>query len=122
MKKVMTVDDSITVRKVLCETLSAAGYDVIEAVNGRDAISKLEAQPVDVLVTDLNMPELDGVGLIRHVRGVAGNRFLPIIMLTSETQPEKRQEGKDAGASGWITKPFKPAQLLTVMRMICPSI
>ncbi len=120
MKRIMTVDDSATVRQVLSTTLTAAGYEVVEAIDGEDAIHKLATQPVDVLVTDLNMPKIDGVGLIKHVRNIAGNRFMPIIMLTTESQPEKKQEGKTAGASGWVTKPFQPSHLLSVLRMICP--
>ncbi len=121
MKRIMTVDDSATVRQVLNMTLTGAGYDVVEAMNGEDALHKLADQSVDVLVTDLNMPKLDGVGLIKKVRSIAGNRFMPIIMLTTESQSEKKQEGKNAGASGWITKPFKPEQLLSIVRMICPA-
>lgn len=121
MKRIMTVDDSATVRQVLNMTLSGAGYEVIEAKDGQDALTKLSEKAVDVIVTDLNMPNLDGVGLIENIRGLPGNRFLPIIMLTTESQPEKKQEGKRAGASGWITKPFRPEQLLSVVRMICPS-
>lgn len=121
MKRVMAVDDSATVRQVLNMTLSGAGYDVIEAVDGDDALQKMDAADVDVLVTDLNMPNLDGVGLIEQVRRRPGNRFLPIIMLTTESSPDKKQAGKAAGASGWITKPFKPEQILSVLRMICPA-
>jgi len=120
-KRVMAVDDSATVRQVLQMTLVGAGYEVIEAVDGRDALNKLANAPVDMMVTDLNMPHMDGIDLIRHVRKSPGNRFMPIIMLTTESQPEKKQEGKAAGASGWIVKPFKPEQLLAVVRMICPA-
>lgn len=121
MKRVMAVDDSATVRQVLNMTLSGAGYDVIEAVDGDDALQKMGDNSVDVLVTDLNMPNLDGVGLIEQVRSRPGNRFLPIIMLTTESSPDKKKAGKAAGASGWITKPFKPEQILSVLRMICPA-
>ncbi len=120
MKRVMTVDDSETVRTVLSMTLSRAGYEVIEAVDGDDALQKLNTTEVDVLVTDLNMPNLDGVGLIESVRQSPGNRFMPIIMLTTGSQPEKKQAGKVAGASGWITKPFRPEQFLAVIKMVCP--
>lgn len=120
-KRVMTVDDSATVRQVLQMTLEGAGYEVVEAVDGRDALDKLGKAPVDMMVTDLNMPNMDGIDLIKHVRQSPGNRFMPIIMLTTESQPEKKQEGKAAGASGWIVKPFKPEQLLAVVRMICPA-
>ena len=119
-KRVMTVDDSATVRQVLQMTLSGAGYDVVEAVDGQDALEKLASESVDMLVTDLNMPKLDGIDLIQEVRQKPGNRFMPIIMLTTESQPEKKHEGKSAGASGWIVKPFKPEQLLAVVRMVCP--
>jgi len=119
-KRVMAVDDSATVRQVLQMTLEGAGYEVIEAVDGKDALDKLRVHQVDMMVTDLNMPNMDGIDLIRQVRQNPGNRFMPIIMLTTESQPEKKQIGKAAGASGWIVKPFKPEQLLAVVRMICP--
>ena len=120
-KRVMTVDDSATVRQVLQVTLESAGYDVVQAVDGADALDKLSREPVDMLVTDLNMPRIDGIGLIHEIRQKPGNRFMPIIMLTSEAQPEKKNAGKAAGASGWITKPFRPEQLLAVVRMVCPA-
>ncbi|NJC89321.1 MAG: response regulator [Desulfuromonas sp.] len=120
-KRVMAVDDSATVRQVLHMTLEGAGYEVVEAIDGKDALDKLGRTSVDMMVTDLNMPNMDGIDLIKHVRQSPGNRFMPIIMLTTESQPEKKQEGKAAGASGWIVKPFKPEQLLAVIRMICPA-
>jgi two-component system chemotaxis response regulator CheY len=120
-KRVMAVDDSATVRQVLQMTLEGAGYEVVEAVDGKDALNKLGNITVDMMVTDLNMPNMDGIDLIKQVRQSPGNRFMPIIMLTTESQPEKKQEGKAAGASGWIVKPFKPEQLLAVVRMICPA-
>ena len=120
-KRVMAVDDSATVRKVLQATLTEAGYEVVEAVDGADALEKLSGDSVDMLVTDLNMSSIDCIGLIQEVRQKPGNRFMPIIMLTSESQPEKKSAGKAAGASGWITKPFNPDQLLAVVRMVCPA-
>ena len=120
-KRVMAVDDSATVRQVLQMTLEGAGYQVVEAVDGKDALNKLAGTQIDMMVTDLNMPNMDGIELIKNVRQSPGNRFMPIIMLTTESQPEKKQEGKAAGASGWIVKPFKPEQLLAVVRMICPA-
>jgi two-component system chemotaxis response regulator CheY len=117
----MTVDDSATVRQALQMVLSDAGYDVLEAVDGQDALDKLSSESVDMLVTDLNMPKVDGIGLIQEIRQRPGNRFMPIIMLTTESQPEKKSAGKIAGASGWITKPFRPEQLLAVVRMVCPA-
>jgi two-component system chemotaxis response regulator CheY len=121
MKRVMTVDDSATVRSCLETTLCRAGYQVVQATDGSDALNKLQFETVDVLVTDLNMPNMNGIDLIKKVRSLPGMRFMPIIMLTSEIQPELKQAGKVAGASGWVNKPFRPSQLLAVMQMICPT-
>jgi two-component system chemotaxis response regulator CheY len=117
-KKIMTVDDSATIRQMLSFTLKDAGYDVIEAVDGQDACDKLKEAPVSMVITDLNMPQKDGIELIREVRKDPANRFVPIIMLTTESQEKKKQEGKAAGASGWIVKPFSPEQLLAVVKMV----
>ena len=117
-KTILTVDDSATIRQMLTLTLSDAGYGVVEAVDGEDALAKLAEHQIDMVITDLNMPKLDGIGLIREVRKLPDSRFVPIIMLTTESQESKKQEGKAAGASGWIVKPFKPQQLLAVVRMI----
>jgi two-component system chemotaxis response regulator CheY len=121
MKTIMAVDDSATVRQALNMTLTGAGYEIIEAVDGDDALSQLEGREIDLLITDLHMPNLNGIELIKRVRSHPDTRFLPIIMLTSESQEEKRQEGKEAGVSGWIVKPFRPDQLLSVIRMVCPT-
>lgn len=117
-KKIMTVDDSATIRQMLSFTLKDAGYEVIEAVDGQDACDKLKDCPVSMVITDLNMPQKDGIELIREVRKDPANRFVPIIMLTTESQEKKKQEGKAAGASGWIVKPFSPEQLLAVVKMV----
>lgn len=117
-KIILTVDDSATIRQMLTLTLQDAGYEVVEAVDGEDALAKLAGNPVHMVITDLNMPKLDGIGLIREIRKIPQHRFIPIIMLTTESQESKKQEGKSAGASGWIVKPFKPQQLLSVVRMI----
>ena len=117
-KTIMTVDDSATIRQMLNFTLSDAGFDVIEAVDGVDACTKLKDNPVNMVITDLNMPQMDGIELIREVRKDPANRFVPIIMLTTESQENKKQEGKAAGASGWIVKPFSPEQLLAVVKMV----
>ncbi len=117
-KTILTVDDSSTVRLVLSSTLKNAGYKVIEAVDGHDAITQLESGKINMLITDLNMPRVDGIDLIRHVRRSSCCRFMPIIMLTTESDDEKKKTGKAAGASGWIVKPFKPEQLLTVVKMV----
>ncbi len=117
-KIIMTVDDSASVRQMVAFTLRDAGFQVIEAVDGRDALSKLKNASIHMLITDLNMPNMDGIELIRNVRSNASQRFIPIIMLTTESQPLKKQEGKAAGATGWIVKPFKPDQLLAVIKKV----
>lgn len=117
-KKIMAVDDSALIRELLQDTLSAAGYDVVTAVDGAEALVKMQSEACDMLVTDLNMPKLDGIDLVSAVRKMPGQRFLPIIMLTSETDGAKKISGKQAGASAWIDKPFKPQQLLAVVQMV----
>ena len=117
-RKILTVDDSPTVRLVLSSTLRDAGYEVIEACDGQEALDCLGGDDINMLITDLNMPKVDGIDLIRQVRRTRGFRFVPIIMLTTESEEEKKREGKAAGASGWILKPFKPEQLLAVVNMV----
>jgi two-component system chemotaxis response regulator CheY len=117
-KTIMTVDDSASVRQMVSFTLRNAGYDVIEAADGQDALSKLNGSPVHMVITDLNMPNLDGIGLICALRAIATDKFIPIVMLTTESQTEKKQEGKTAGATGWIVKPFQPEQLLAVVKKV----
>jgi two-component system, chemotaxis family, chemotaxis protein CheY len=116
--KIMTVDDSASMRQMVSFTLREAGYEVIEAIDGKDALDKIERNPIHMLITDINMPNLDGIGLVRKVRAHAVYRFIPIILLTTESQELKKQEGKAAGATGWIVKPFKPDQLLNVVRKV----
>lgn len=117
-KIIMTADDSASIRQMVRFTLKESGYEVLEAVDGRDAVQKLQSQAVDMLITDLNMPNLDGIGLIKEARAIPSCRFIPIIMLTTESQESKKQEGKSAGATGWIVKPFKPDQLLAVVKKV----
>lgn len=117
-KLIMTADDSASVRQMVAFTLKQSGYEVVEAVDGKDALNKLNAQKVDMLLTDLNMPHMDGIGLIKGVRSGTLNKFIPIIMLTTESQDSKKAEGKSAGASGWIVKPFKPEQLIAVIKKV----
>jgi len=116
-KVILTVDDSASVRQMVRFTLSEAGYTVIEAVDGQDALARL-ASPVNLVITDLNMPNLDGIGLIRSVRANAALKGLPILMLTTESQESRKQEGKAAGATGWIVKPFTPQQILAVVKRV----
>ena len=117
-KKIMVVDDSQTIRQAVGLTLRDAGFEVIEASDGMEALKRLESEKVDMLITDLNMPRMDGVGLIANVRRGIGNRFLPIVMLTTESDESQKKSGKRAGASVWLVKPFRPEQLLGVVRMV----
>jgi two-component system, chemotaxis family, chemotaxis protein CheY len=119
-KTIMTVDDSISVRQIVAHTLKAEGYNVIEAVDGMDAQQKLKGASIDLLITDLNMPNCDGFTLIKEVRASANAnlRFVPILFLTTESSDEKKALGRSAGATGWIVKPFKPEQLLTVVKKV----
>ena len=117
-KVIMTADDSASVRQMVSFTLRAAGYEVVEAVDGKDALAKAGGRTPHMVITDLNMPNLDGIGLIRALRATPACRLIPIVMLTTESQAEKKQEGKAAGATGWIIKPFKPEQLLSVVRRV----
>jgi two-component system, chemotaxis family, chemotaxis protein CheY len=116
-KVILTVDDSASVRQMVRFTLADAGYTVIEAVDGRDALTRLTA-PVNLVITDLNMPNLDGIGLIRSLRANPACKGIPIVMLTTESQDSRKQEGKAAGATGWIVKPFTTQQLLAVVKRL----
>jgi two-component system chemotaxis response regulator CheY len=116
-KTILTVDDSSSIRQMVKFTLSDAGYTVIEAVDGNDALTKL-TNAVNLVITDLNMPNLDGIGLIRKVRANPLFKGIPIIMLTTESHDSRKQEGKAAGATGWIVKPFATQQLLAVVKKV----
>jgi two-component system, chemotaxis family, chemotaxis protein CheY len=118
-KVIMTVDDSVSVRQMVSFTLKKEGYEILEAVDGVDAVSKLNGNtPVHMMITDLNMPNMEGIELIKNVRMNPKYKFMPIIMLTTESQEARKQEGKAAGATGWIVKPFKPEQLLGVIKKV----
>ena len=118
MKTIMTVDDSASVRMMVSFTLGELGVTIVEAANGNDALAKLEKSPVDMLITDVNMPGLDGISLVRKVRQNPSCRFIPIIILTTESEAEKKMEGKAAGATAWIVKPFRPEDLLSAVRKV----
>jgi two-component system chemotaxis response regulator CheY len=112
----MTADDSPSMRQMIAFTLENAGYKVIEAVDGKDALARLPGAPVQMLITDLNMPNLDGIELIRRVRALTQYKYLPIVMVTTESEERKKQEGRAAGATGWIVKPFRADQLVAVAK------
>ena len=118
MKTIMTVDDSASVRMMVNFTLSQLGFDIVEAVDAQDALEKLSGRSIHMLITDVNMPGLDGICLVKKIRENPSYRFIPIIVLTTESQEEKKKEGKLSGATGWIVKPFKPEQLIAVVRKV----
>ena len=101
-------------------TLREAGFAVVEAANGQEALAALSPQKVDLIITDLNMPVMDGIEFIRNARKLPVARFTPILMLTTESQAEKKQQGKAAGATGWIVKPFHPGKLVDVIAKVLP--
>lgn len=117
-KKILVVDDSAVVRQVEEDVLKAAGYDVVAATGGTDAISKMETATFNLILTDLNMPDLDGIALIKRIRASSHHRYAPVVMITTESRDTKKNEGKSAGAAGWIVKPFTPDQLVSVVRRV----
>lgn len=120
-KTILIVDDSASVRQVVKITLTGAGYDVIEGVDGKDALSKLTGQKVHLIISDVNMPNMDGITFVKEVKQLPAYKFTPVIMLTTESQEAKKQEGQAAGAKAWVVKPFQPAQMLAaVSKLILP--
>ena len=118
MKRIMTIDDSPSLRQMVALTLENAGYEVVEASDGRDAVAKLGGREYHLFVTDLNMPGMDGIELTRKLRSMPEYRFVPIVLLTTESNQEKKMQGKAAGATGWIVKPFQPADLLATVKKV----
>ncbi len=119
-KMALVVDDSASMRQMVSYTLQSAGFEVIEGSDGKDALGKVSGKSVNLVVTDLNMPVMDGITLIRELRKISSFKFTPILMLTTESQDAKKQEGKSAGATGWMVKPFNPEQLLQVVSKVVP--
>ncbi len=118
MALILAVDDSPSMRKMVAFTLTGAGYQVLEAVDGQDALEQAQKQQVDLVLTDQNMPRLDGLGLIRKLRALPNYKDTPILMLTTESSDLMKQAGKTAGATGWLVKPFDPARLLEVIQKV----
>lgn len=118
MPTILAVDDSASMRQMVSFTLKGAGYSVVEAVDGQDALNKAKAAKVDLVLTDVNMPKMDGIALIKALRGLPSYKFTPILLLTTESGAEKKSEGKTAGATGWIVKPFNPDQLLATIKKV----
>jgi two-component system chemotaxis response regulator CheY len=120
-KTVLIVDDSASLRQVVSIALKGAGYDVIEGCDGKDALSKLTGQKVHLIISDVNMTNMDGITFVKEVKKLANYKFTPIIMLTTESQEAKKAEGQEAGAKAWVVKPFKPEQMLmAVSKLILP--
>ena len=118
-KTIMIVDDSASIRTVVGIALRGEGYTVIEAINGQDAINKLTGQKVNLIISDVNMPIMDGITFVKAVKTMAAYRFTPIIMLTTESDESKKREGQAAGAKAWVVKPFKPEQMLGAVQRLC---
>ncbi|HHY51198.1 MAG TPA: response regulator [Alphaproteobacteria bacterium] len=116
--RVLTVDDSRTILAMLHHTLSNAGFEVLQAEDGQQGLAVLEREPVDVIITDINMPVMDGIEFIRQVRASGKHNSLPILILTTETSQDKRDQGRAAGGTGWIVKPFDPDKLISVIHKV----
>jgi two-component system chemotaxis response regulator CheY len=119
-KRILTIDDSKTIRDMLRLTLLDAGFEVLQAVDGQDGIDVLAKEPVDIVITDINMPKMDGYGVIRHMRANAAHKSTPVLVLTTESEVEKRNLAREAGATGWMVKPFDPDRLIATINKVAP--
>ena len=116
MKTILTVDDSPSIRQMLAYVLSSNGYQVIEAADGEQGLELAKANQADLILTDQNMPKMDGLALIKALRALPAYRSVPIMMLTTESSPALKQQGREAGATGWMVKPFDPEKLLEMLK------
>jgi len=120
-RTIMIVDDSPSIRQVVSMSLTKAGYEVLEAEDGQDALNKLENQKVNLIICDVNMPNMDGLTFLKSLKQLQNHKFTPVIMLTTESQQSLKMEGKMAGAKAWMVKPFKPEQMLeAISKLILP--
>jgi len=120
-KTILIVDDSVSVRQLVSLVLKGAGYDVIEGSDGKDALARLTGQKVHLIISDVNMPNMDGISFVKALKLLPAYKFTPVIMLTTESQEQKKKEGQAAGAKAWIVKPFKPEQMLgAVAKLVLP--
>lgn len=117
-KTIFIVDDSASMRQLVRMTLTGAGYQVLEAVDGEDALGKLKGQRVNLVISDVNMPRMDGFTLLKTLKGDSGHRFTPVLMLTTESEQDKKSAGQAAGAKAWMVKPFQPQQLLAAVEKL----
>lgn len=118
MARILAVDDSASMRQMVSFTLKGAGHDVVEACDGAEALKLAQTNQVDLVLTDVNMPNMDGVTLIKELRALPSYKFTPMLTLTTESGTDKKMEGKQAGATGWIVKPFSPDQLLATIKKV----
>ena len=118
-KTILVIDDSTSFRTVVRLALAKAGYTVVEAGDGVEALKKVESQKVNLVVCDVNMPNMDGITFLKTIKASPTHKFLPVIMLTTESQEDKKAEGRAAGARAWITKPFQPSQLVDAVGRLC---
>ncbi len=118
MANILAADDSASMRQMVAYTLGNAGHTVISAIDGQDALDRAKEQKFDLVLTDVNMPLMDGIALTRELRTLPNYRFVPILMLTTEAGQDRKLEGKAAGATGWIVKPFNPDQLIAVVKKV----
>lgn len=114
-KTILVVDDSSSMRQVVGMALKGGGYEVIEACDGKDALAKLSGQKIHLVISDVNMPNMDGITFVQELKKIAAYKFMPVIMLTTEGSDEKKKAGQAAGAKAWVVKPFQPQQLLAVV-------
>jgi two-component system chemotaxis response regulator CheY len=117
-KTILVIDDSASIRQVVGIALRGAGYTVVEAVDGKDALQKLTGGKINLVISDVNMPNMDGISFVKEMKKNANYKFTPVIMLTTEGAEDKKQQGKEAGAKAWIVKPFKSEQLLQTVSML----
>jgi len=119
-KRILTIDDSKTIRDMLMLTLADAGFDVLQAVDGKDGLDVLDREQVDVVITDINMPKMDGYEVIRHMRSNSAHKTTPILVLTTESEADKKSLARAAGATGWMVKPFDPDRLIATINKVAP--
>ncbi len=119
-KTALIVDDSISIREMVAFTLRSAGFEVVQGGNGQEGLTKLDQSQVQLVITDLNMPVMDGIEFIKNIRTRQQHRFTPVLVLTTESQETQKQKAKAAGATGWIVKPFHPEQLIKTITKVLP--
>jgi two-component system chemotaxis response regulator CheY len=121
MRTILVIDDSATMRQIVSFCLKGAGYGVVAVSDAAEVLSKLKTEKIDLVITDLNMPNVDGITLTKLIRAQPGSKYTPVLLLTTESSPERKAQGQAAGATGWLVKPFEPDQLLKVVKRVLPG-